>query len=176
VLNFPFIIRCAAGIAPPGRPAAGVNFMSILFAFLHHLAAFALLSALVVEYVLVKEELSAWSAAKILRADLVFGISAGILLAAGLVRVFYTEKGADYYFHNAAFLAKLSLFVLVGLLSIYPTLKFLRWRPELRAGRVPALDAETRLRLRVVVHAEMTGVALIILCGVLMARGMGSFG
>jgi putative membrane protein len=35
-----------------------------------------------------------------------------------LLRVFYFDKGAPYYFQSAPFMAKLALFVGVGLLSI----------------------------------------------------------
>lgn len=151
--------------------------MSTLFAFIHHLAAFVLFAALVVEYILIKAEpFNLYVARKIMRSDLIYGIASMILLAAGLVRIFYTEKGIDYYLHSAPFLAKAGLFLVTGLLSIYPTVTFLSWRNDLRQDRVPALDAVTLRRLKVVIHAEMTGVMLIILCAALMARGVGVFG
>src|SRR5262245_3089742 len=103
--------------------------MAALFAFLHHISAFVLFAALVVELVLIRGALTVESARKIQVADMIFGISAGALLLIGLLRVFHFEKGAYYYFHSWAFLAKLSLFVIVGLISIVPTLEFLRWRP-----------------------------------------------
>jgi putative membrane protein len=68
--------------------------MTSFFAFLHHVAAFALVAALVVEFVLIKEDLTLKSARKLQLADLAFGISAGIVLVVGLLRVFYFEKGA----------------------------------------------------------------------------------
>ena len=46
----------------------------------------------------------------------------------------YFEKGASYYFHSVPFVAKLSLFVMVGLLSIYPTMEFLSWRASVKQG------------------------------------------
>ena len=61
---------------------------------------------------------------KLQRIDALFGASAGVLLVVGVLRVFYFEKGAAYYFHSAPFIAKLVLFVAVGLLSIYPTVTF----------------------------------------------------
>jgi putative membrane protein len=64
----------------------------------------------------------------------------------------------------------------VGLLSIYPTVTFLAWRKDLREDRLPVLDAVTLRRLKIVIHTEMTGVLLIILCAALMARGVGVFG
>ena len=61
--------------------------MRVLFAFLHHLAAFVLFSALFLELVLVKGELTAWSARKILLYDLVYGSAAIVVAIAGLLRV-----------------------------------------------------------------------------------------
>jgi putative membrane protein len=72
--------------------------MSALFAFLHHIAAFALVAALTVEFVLLRDELTLNSARRIAFADLAFGIAAGVVFVAGLLRVFYLEKGAGYYF------------------------------------------------------------------------------
>jgi putative membrane protein len=150
--------------------------MASLFAFIHHLAAFVLFAALVVEYILIKAEPGLYNARKILRADMIYGIASVILLAAGLVRIFYLEKGIDYYLHSGPFLAKAGLFLVMGLLSIYPTVIFLSWRTELKADRVPVPDAVTLRRLKVIIHAEMTGVMLIIACAVLMARGVGFVG
>jgi len=145
--------------------------MSTFFAFLHHIAAFTLVGALAVEFVLIGQELSLASARRLTVVDAVLGLSAGILLIVGLLRVFYFEKGADYYFHSHAFLIKLSVFIVVALLSIVPTREFLSWRGALKAGRLPAVDA-TKLRLvRRIIHGEVAAVIVILLCAALMARG-----
>src|SRR5258707_15098192 len=106
--------------------------MSTLFAFLHHLAAFTLVSAIAVEFVLIRQELTASVARRLLATDAVLGVSAGLLLVIGLLRVFYFEKGAAYYFSSHAFMAKFSVFIAVGLLSIIPTVEFLSWRKALK--------------------------------------------
>ena len=147
--------------------------MAALFAFLHHVSAFTLFAALVVEFVLLRGTLTAENARKILRADMIFGISAGVLLLVGLARVFYFEKGATYYMHTWTFHAKLSLFVLVGLISIIPTIEFLRWRPAVKAGQVPEVSPEKIKSVRSFIHYEMLGVVLIILFAALMAKGIG---
>jgi putative membrane protein len=148
--------------------------IAALFAFLHHLSAFALFAALVLELVLVRSTLTVESARKILLADMVFGISAGVLLLVGLGRAFHFEKGANYYFHNWAFHTKLTLFVIVGLLSIIPTREFLRWRASLKAGEVPTVTPAKLKRVRSVIHYELIGVALIMLMAALMAKGIGT--
>lgn len=150
--------------------------MSVLFAFLHHLAAFAVVAALAVEFVLMRGEITSRSARWLQRTDMIFGLSAGVLLLVGLLRVFYFEKGAGYYFHSWPFLAKLVLFLAVGLASVPPTLEFLSWRRVQRQGQVPVLGDERRRRLRALMHFELIGVVLILLCAALMARGVGFFG
>lgn len=150
--------------------------MSSFFAFLHHIAAFALVAALVLEFVTIKDDLNVRNARRLLIADTVLGVSATIVLIVGLLRVFYFEKGASYYFHGAPFIAKLAIFALVAVLSFYPTREFLSWRAPLKRGEAPGI-APARLRaIRSIIHLELVGLVLIILCAALMARGIGYFG
>jgi putative membrane protein len=149
---------------------------SALLAFVHHALAFLLVSALMVELVLMKNELTLQSARSILRMDALYGICAGLLLVVGFGRVFHTEKGSGYYFSSAPFIAKISLFLIVGLLSIYPTMQFLKWRKELAAGQVPQLDPARRRTIRMIVHLELTLLFIVMLCAALMARGVGVIG
>jgi putative membrane protein len=145
--------------------------VSIFFAFLHHVAAFSLVAALATELVLLKDDVAPQVARRLQVIDAVYGASAGVLLVVGLLRVFYFEKGAAYYFHSAPFIAKLGLFVAVGLLSILPTMAFRRWAA---AGQGPSLAAVRRARM--LVHIQLGGVLVILLCAAMMARGVGHFG
>jgi putative membrane protein len=147
--------------------------MAALFAFLHHVSAFALFGALVVELVLLRSALTVQSARKIMLADMIYGIAAGVLLLVGLTRVFHLEKGAAYYFHTWTFITKLSLFVIIGLISIIPTREFLRWRAAVKAGQVPKVAPETLKSVTTIVHVELTAIVLILLMAALMAKGIG---
>lgn len=147
--------------------------MSATFAFLHHLAAFVLFASLAVELVLVKTPLTLVSARKILLADLIYGISASVILIVGGLRVMFFEKGPDYYMHNHAFMAKMGLFIFIGLVSIYPTVKLMAWRPALRAGKLPDVTPRQLRTIGRVIHGELTGLVLMILCAAMMARGIG---
>lgn len=148
--------------------------MSAFFSFLHFIAAFALVAALVAELVLLRQAISVPVVRQLLVADAVYGASAALVLAAGLLRVFYFEKGAAYYFGNAAFLAKLGLFILVGCLSIYPTKQFFAWRRATRAGKAPEVNGKTLRALRATIQAELIALILLVLCATLMAHGLGS--
>jgi putative membrane protein len=103
-------------------------------------------------------------------------VSAIVLLIVGFTRVFHTEKGADYYFGSGPFLAKLSLFIVAGLLSIYPTVQFLGWRKALKAGQLPTLDDGKLRMIRRVIHFELLLLFAIMLFAALMARGIGFIG
>ena len=80
--------------------------MSTLFAFLHHLCAFTLVAAVAIEFTLIRQELTLASARRLQVTDIVLGIAAGALLVIGLLRVFFFEKGANYYWHSHAFLTE----------------------------------------------------------------------
>jgi len=145
--------------------------MTTLFAFLHHLCAFTLVAAVAIEFALIRQELTLASARRLQVTDIVLGMAAGALLAIGLLRVFFFEKGAAYYWHSHAFLAKFGLFIVIGLLSIVPTVEFLSWRDAVAAGKAPVMDAATRKRITMIIHIELAAIVVILLCAAIMARG-----
>ena len=145
--------------------------MSTLFAFLHHLCAFTLVACVAIEFTLVRQELTLASARGLQVTDLVLGFAAGALLIIGLLRVVFFEKGASYYFHSHAFLTKFALFIIIGLLSIIPTMEFLSWRGAITAGQVPVMDAKRRKRVTAIIHTELAAIVIILLCAAIMARG-----
>lgn len=150
--------------------------MTSLFAFLHHVAAFTLVAALAVEFVLIRDELTHRTARRLQIADLVFGAAASAVLVVGLARVFYFEKGASYYFHSWPFIAKLAIFVIAALISIYPTIEFASWGKELKEGKVPAVSPRKLRMLRKIIHWELAAIVFILLGAALAARGVGHFG
>lgn len=144
-----------------------------IFAFLHHLGAFALVSAVFAEFVLIRNELTPANVKRLVATDLIVGIAAALVLTAGSLRVLFFEKGTEYYIHNLAFLCKMALVVAVGLLSIIPTRQFLSWRNAARSGANPIVAPELQRRVRTIIQWELAGVVLILLCAALMAKGLG---
>jgi len=87
--------------------------------------------------------------------------------------VFFGAKGVDFYAGNPAFWTKLALFLAVGIVSIKPTIAFIRWRRAARdAAGYSVPDAEVRGARRLVL-VELHLLALLPLAAVLMARGLG---
>jgi len=144
-----------------------------MMAFLHHLAAFTVVAALAVEVAMFKPPLTLLQARRLLKTDNIYGAAAGAVLIIGLLRVWYFEKGPGYYWHDLAFLAKFSAFILAALISIYPTLIFLSWSKGLKAGAVPEISAERTRRVRLCLMLELAAIVVILLCAALMARGVG---
>jgi putative membrane protein len=148
-------------------------YTSAFMAFLHHLAAFTVVGALAAEVVLFKPPLTVVQARRVQRADQIFGAAATVLLIVGLLRVFYFEKGAGYYFSNAFFLTKFTLFIVAALISIYPTVLFISWNKALKQGEVPTVTPEAVTRTRMCMMLELTAILGILLCAPFMARGLG---
>ena len=142
----------------------------LLLAAAHHLLVFALVAMLVAEAILLRGPLDNAGIQRLARLDGGYGTSAGLLLVVGLCRIAFGIKGYDFYLHNPWFHAKLGSFVLVGLLSILPTMRFLRWRKALRTDPdfTPA-PAEVA-RLRGTVRFELALVAVIFVLAAAMAR------
>ena len=99
------------------------------------------------------------------------GAAAGLLFVVGLCRVFFFEKGPDYYFHSDAFMTKFSVFIAVAVLSLIPTIEFLSWRKALKAGQVPAVKPEKLRFIKKIIHGELAAIVIILLCAAIMARG-----
>ena len=150
--------------------------MNALIAFLHHLAFVAIMLMLSVEMLTLKQPLTLSSARKIQIYDAIYGASAVLVLILGGLRVMYFEKGADYYMHSAPFIAKIIFFMIVGVISIHPTLTFIKWGKSLKQGIVPKVSDVQKRKIRMIIHVELTLLALMILCAALMAKGIGYMG
>lgn len=144
-----------------------------LFSYVHFIAAFALVAAVLYERITISEHLTLKDAVRIRKADAIYGISALIVLVAGFIRVFLFEKGSTYYFGNIYFHVKLGAFILVGLASIYPSIRFVKWKKEIRQGSPPAPDKKEFRRIRLLLNIEIAGLIIIILSASLMAKGLG---
>ena len=144
-----------------------------LMAFLHHLLAFTLVACVVYEFIAYRQDMSVEEARRIQRADLMYGISAGLLLIVGVLRVFYFEKGPAFYSQNPFFWLKMNTFLVVGLLSIDPTIRYLRWNKTLKENRAPEINEKEFKRTRIVLTLEVIGLAIILFAAAWMARGIG---
>jgi putative membrane protein len=142
----------------------------IIVAWLHYVAIMLMVASLLGEHLLLKQELTAVQARTIQRLDIVYGLSASAVLGTGIFRMFL-EKGAAYYNHQIAFHILFGIFVIAALLSIYPTLIFLRWRADTGAGRGQQLEMAQFRKMQMIVRAEMALLLLAPFFATWMAHG-----
>jgi len=147
--------------------------ITAFMAFLHHLFAFTLVACVVYEFIAYHKGMTIEEARRIQRADLIYGISAGLLLVVGFLRVYYFEKGWAFYSNSPFFWLKLNTFLIVGLLSIDPTIRYLRWNKTLKENKAPEISDKEFKRTRVILWLEVIGLAVILLSAAFMARGIG---
>lgn len=142
--------------------------MDILFRYIHFLSFILLCASLLAENILIRNTLTRRELATLARVDALFGLSAMTALGAGLLLWFVYGKGFAFYAKNPVFHAKLTLFLIVGLLSIRPTVFFLKQRK----GN-PADTVELPSGLVNLVRIELLVALAIPLFAVMMAKGVG---
>ena len=144
------------------------------FSYLHFVFVLILAGALVAEAFVLRLPVDGRIARLLLRMDLFYGASSVGVILAGLARVFWGAKGAEFYGDQPFFWAKMATFAVIGLVSIGPTRTFMRWVKQ--AGQDAAFaiaEAEVK-RVRRLVMIELHLLALVPFFAALMARGIGS--
>ncbi len=136
----------------------------------HHVLVFALFGVLFAELVLVRKGVDLATITRVGRLDLMYGAVAGLIVAVGFSRAVFAAKGWLYYSHNLFFHLKVGTFLVIGLLSVPPTIAYIRWR---RAGTAPT-DAQVA-GVRRWLLAELVLFALLPAFAAAMARGYGEF-
>jgi putative membrane protein len=144
----------------------------LILRYLHFISIFTIVSTLVSEHVLLKKTLNRNEVSRIAKIDGVYGLATLILLGAGLTLwLGGFGKPTEFYSKNWIFHTKLTLFIIIGLLSIYPTVFFLKNRKG-DAQDVVQVPAKIFWMLR----AEILLLFIIPLLAGLMAKGNGYLG
>lgn len=147
--------------------------LDFLLAAAHHILVFALVAALTAELVLMRGPLEAPTIRRLVVFDIVLAASATLLLIVGVLRVLYGVKGWEYYAVNHAFWSKITLFVVIALLSIKPTLNFLRWRKAAASQPGYVAPEGEAASVRRFLHLEAMLLFVMPVLAAAMARGLG---
>lgn len=140
--------------------------------YLHFISIFGIVGTLVSEQLLLKSEMMRSELARVARIDAVYGLAALTLLAAGLTLWLGSYgKPAEFYSKNWVFHLKLAFFIIIGLLSIYPTVFFVKNRKGDQSEKVQV----PRL-IFMMLRLELLLLFIIPLLAGLMSRGIGHFG
>jgi putative membrane protein len=138
-----------------------------------HLLALAIgLPAVFLRGRALKGPLDADGLRRLLAADNVWGVAAGLWLVTGLLRAFGgLEKGTEFYLRSPLFWTKMALFFVVLLLEVRPMITLIRWR--VRLGRGLPVDTSVAPRLYTLNHIELAVVVVMVFVASMMARGVG---
>jgi putative membrane protein len=148
-------------------------FIDWALASFHHLAIFTLAATLAAELAILTVNIDAMAVRRLARIDTAYGVAAAVVVIAGVLRVFFGAKGYEYYIANHIFWTKMALFLIVGLLSIVPTLRYLKWARQLRADSAFRPAAAEIGRMRRYLWAEAAFFLAIPVAAAAMARGYG---
>ena len=140
----------------------------LIVRYFHFIGIFFIFASLVSEHLLIEPTLTRKAVKRLSVIDTIYGISALIVLATGLLMWFVYGKPADFYNKNPVFHTKVLLFVIICLLSIYPTLFFFKNRKGEAAESVKIPKA-----VLMFIRFELLLVAIIPLLAVVMAKGIG---
>ncbi len=161
-------------LPPPWRKKVSEQMIySSIIAYLHFMAAFGVVLSVTYQWVTFDRSLTLLDARRIQKADIIYGVSAGSVLVFGYLRLFYFEKGSDYYFGDSFYYLKLYTFALVGIISIYPTVRFWKWRKTTKAGNPPVIEEKEFVITRWILRVEVIGLLIMILAASMMAKGVG---
>ena len=147
--------------------------LDAILAYLHFTAIILLFSFLTTQAMLLRVPLDERSIRLLGRVDIGYAISAVATLVTGMLRLGLGAKGGDFYLSSWPVYVKVGLFIVVGLISIKPTLEFIRWRKALEREPGWVLPAESQAAMRRIVMLELHLGALIPIFAVMMARGLG---
>ncbi len=147
--------------------------MNIFIPYLHYIGIMALMGALIAEHVMIKPGMNKSEVNSLSVVDAIYGISAILVLVTGLLRWFMVDpKGADFFTHNHLFHVKVTLFIIIVILSIFPTLRILKWKK--RAKAEPNFEPSTKdvKKQLMFIRIELLLIVIIPLLAVMVAGGI----
>ncbi|WP_162932186.1 DUF2214 family protein [Solimonas sp. K1W22B-7] len=145
---------------------------TVVLPWIHYLAVLMMAGGAVAELYLLKLTPSSETVQLLPRVDRLYGITAGLVFVTGLLRMYHGGKGADWYWHNGLMHGVITAFVLAALISLVPTIRFMRWSKQLSSGGgLPGADAVRKTRI--LVHVQLTLVALVALLITMVGKGYG---
>jgi putative membrane protein len=140
----------------------------ILVRYLHFVSILAVTVAIFGQHLLLRPSLPRREVQRLAALDLVYALAVLGVLGTGLLQWHVVGKPAVFYSSNLVFHAKLGLFGLIGIVSIYPTIFFARNKKGEPAETVilpPTVVWSVRLELLLLLFMPLLAT--------LMARGIG---
>ena len=143
--------------------------LDLFVRYLHFVSIFVLVAAVFGQHFLVSKTMTRRQIRQVQKLDVFYALSTVVVLVTGFAQWFWVGKPAAFYSENPIFHSKIFIFLLVGILSAYPSVFFAKRKKgeDLdEAFSVPGLLIWT-------VRVELLLLLLMPLLASLMARGIG---
>ena len=136
--------------------------------YLHFVSIFVLVASVLGQHFILRGTITRALVGKAQKLDIAYAISVVVVLGTGLLQWLVVGKPADFYSSNPVFHSKLTLFLVIGLVSIYPSV-------FLGKNRKGDPDEVITIPRGIIwsVRAELLLLFLMPLLATLMARGFG---
>ena len=142
--------------------------LEISIRYLHFISLIALSAAVFAQAFLLRPEMTRREIAQIQRVDILYAVMVVAVLATGFAQWFWVGKPSQFYSSNPIFHAKLTLFLIIGILSAWPSVFLGRQR---KGDSEETIEVPKSVTLSV--RAEVLLLILMPLLASLMARGVG---
>lgn len=132
----------------------------------HFIAILCLLGTLAMQNVLLSQPVRQQLWRQLARLDSAYGLSAALVFLTGLTLWLGVGKPAEFYSENIVFMVKFSAFIVIGLVSVIPTVFLLKQRKTSKWSTMPPWLVFTK-------RFELIALVLLPALAVPMARGVG---
>lgn len=140
----------------------------ILVRYLHFVSLILLMAAVFCQHLLLKKSMTRAEIGRVQRLDIVYLITAIVVLLTGFAQWLWVGKPAEFYSKNPVFHTKITLFLVVGILSIVPSI----FLSKNKKGD-PGETVEVPKKIVMFIRLELLLLFLMPLLASLIARGVG---
>lgn len=146
-----------------------------ILAYFHLIAIFAWIVFAVSQAAVCHHEwLNEAALRRLVHLDTILWTATASVALAGLARVFFGVKGAQFYALDWLLYIKITLFLIVASLQVVPSRHYRRWLKAFAQQGLPADDEVRSARRNIMIATHL--MAIIPLPAVFLARGFGYLG
>ena len=143
----------------------------IIIRYLHFIGVFAVVGAIIAEQFIISKDMTRKEVKLISKIDTIYGFGAILVLIAGILLWFSVGKPAPFYTRNWIFHTKLTLFIILGLFSIYPSIFYMKKRN----GSNPNEKIFVPKTIIILLRLELLLIIIMPILATLMSLGIGTF-
>ncbi|MEM7602866.1 MAG: DUF2214 family protein, partial [Verrucomicrobiota bacterium] len=92
----------------------------VLIRYLHFISLILLMAGVLGQHLLLRRSMTRSEIANVQRLDILYAVMVVVVLVTGFAQWFWVGKPADFYSSNPVFHLKVTLFLVVGIVSAYP--------------------------------------------------------